>query len=63
MSPPLKIDAVTPSTPRSLRAFICQLNQGAVLIARKIMPKPKTGVKIPNQPKSLTSLMFKAGAA
>ena len=42
-------------------AFICPLNQGAVLILRKIIMNPKTGVTIQNQPNSLTSLTFNAG--
>ena len=45
--PELNMTAVSPSTPRSLRAFPVQLNQGAVRIEMKIMEKPTIGVMIP----------------
>jgi hypothetical protein len=50
----LNIAAVTPSTPRSLRAFSVQLNHGAVCIARNMKANPTTGAMNPSQPKSLT---------
>jgi hypothetical protein len=58
MSPPLKMVAVRPLTPRSLSAFPVQLNHGAVLIAKRMRENPTSGVTMPKRPRRLTRSTF-----
>lgn len=58
MRPRLKIRAVNPFTPKSLRAFSVQLNQGEVYMAKEMRDRVAIGLIIPHSPAILIQWVF-----